>query len=250
MNRISLPDDVLEFLEDIFEECNLAVSRKISKMPNVHETSLDMTFLEQLSNYSVPVRLNSGWTVRLETHYLGGGRHVGPWEIADIGFLVMFRRAGQLVRSKIALLQSKRLYPIEEDFEEDEPLCHPGGFGSLHDSKQIPLAISKPRKFTFKQASRYKALRKGDNQYERIEDFENDSGIPVHYMFYHPLRVPYSQQCPTNHLKEPTTPKHSWLSHSQIRIGQTSTPEFRFPTCAMLWRSAIWASRTIQFNRT
>ncbi len=111
LNQIYLPDDVLAFLENIFEACNLAVSRKISKMPNVHETSLDMTFIEHLSNYSAPVRLGSGWTVRLDTYYLGGGRHFGSWEIADIGFLVMFRQAGQFVRSKVALLQSKRLYP-------------------------------------------------------------------------------------------------------------------------------------------
>ena len=206
MNRIFLPDDVLEFLEKIFKKCNLAVSRKISKMPNVHETSLDMTFIEQLSNYSVPVRLNSGWTVRLETHFLGGGRHFGSWEIADIGFLVMFRRAEQLVRSKVALLQSKRLYPVEEDFDEDELLCRLGGFGSLYESEETHLAASKLRKFTFKQASRYKALRKGDNQYERIEDFENNSGIPVHYMFYHPLRVPYSSNVPRTTARNPRRP--------------------------------------------
>ena len=165
-----------------------------------------MTFIEQLSNYSVPVRLNSGWTVRLETHYLGGGHHVGPWEIADIGFLVMFRRARQLVRSKVALLQSKRLYPIEDDFDEGEPLCRFGGFGSLHEPEETHLAASKPRKFTFKQASRYKALSKGDNQYERIDDFENNNGIPVHYMFYHPLRVPYSCNVPRTTARNPRRP--------------------------------------------
>ena len=206
MNQIYLPDDVLVFLENIFEACNLAVSRKISKMPNVHETSLDMTFIEQLSNYSAPVRLDSGWMIRLDTHYLGGGRHFGSWEIADIGFLVMFRQAGQLVRSKVALLQSKRLYPTEVDFDEDQPLDYIRGFGRLFESEETHLAVSEPRKFRFKQTSEYKALRKGDDQYERIEEYENSTGIPVHYMFYHPLRVPSSYNVPRTTTRNPRGP--------------------------------------------
>lgn len=118
----------------------------------------------------------------------------------------MFQRAGQLVRSKVALLQSKRLYPIEVDFDEDEPLCRPGGFGRLHESEETHLAVSKPRKFVFKQSSRYEALRKGDNQYERIEEFENSKEIPVHYMFYHPLRVPYSSNVPRTTTRNPRGP--------------------------------------------
>jgi hypothetical protein len=73
----------------------------------------------------VPRTLTSGWTVRIATHYLGGGRHYGEWngwerrwEVADIGVLVMFREAGKLRRTKVALLQSKRLYPDEQEFEE------------------------------------------------------------------------------------------------------------------------------------
>lgn len=206
MNQISLPDDVLVFLENIFETCNLAVSRKISKMPNVYETSLDMTFIEQLSHHSTPVRFDSGWTVRLETHFLGGGRHFGSWEIADIGFLVMFRQARQLVQSKVALLQSKRLYPTEVDFDEDHPLNYMRGFGRLYESEETYLAVSEPRKFIFKQASEYKALRKGDDQYERIEKYENSRGIPVHYMFYHPLRVPSSINVPRTTTRNPRGP--------------------------------------------
>ena len=206
LNQIYLPDDVLIFLENIFAACNLAVSRKISKMPNVHETSLDMTFIEHISNYSAPLKLDSGWTIRLDTHYLGGGNHFGLWEIADIGFLVMFRHAGRFVRSKIALLQSKRLYPTEEDFGEDRSLDYLRGFGRLFDSEETHLAVSEPRKFRFKQTSEYKALRKGDDQYERIEQYENSTGIPVHYMFYHPLRVPSSYNVPRTTTRNPRGP--------------------------------------------
>lgn len=206
MNQIYLPKDVLAFLENIFEACNLAVSRKISKMPNVHETSLDMTFIEHLSNYSAPLRLDSGWTIRLDTHYVGSGHHYGSWEIADIGFLVMFRHAERVVRSKVALLQSKRLYPTEMDFDEDQPLDYFVGFGRLYESEETHLAVSEPRRFAFRQSSRYEALRKGDNQYERIEEYENSTGIPVHYMFYHPLRVPSAYNIPRTTTRNPRGP--------------------------------------------
>ena len=206
MDQIHLPDDVLAFLERVFEACNIAVSRKISRMPNVHETSLDLTFIEQLSNHSAPVRLQSGWMVRLETHYLGGGRHFGSWEIADIGFLVKFRRAGRLVRSKVALLQSKRLYPREVDFEEDKAIDYLVGFGRLLESDETYLANAKPRKFRFDELSRYKALPKGDDQYDRIEEFEQRNQVPVFYMLYHPLRVPSSVDVPRTSTRNPRGP--------------------------------------------
>jgi hypothetical protein len=72
-----------------------------------------MCFIAEVSEHSAPVKFSSGWLVRLETHFLGGGRYWGRWEIADIGVLVVFRRAAVVQQTKIALLQSKRLYPVE-----------------------------------------------------------------------------------------------------------------------------------------
>src|ERR1051326_7290859 len=73
-----------------------------------------------------------GAQLLLETHFLGGFPMFRSWEIADIGFLVMFRRAGRLYRSKVALLQSKRLYPAElkriTRYAHDQII----GFGRLH----------------------------------------------------------------------------------------------------------------------
>ena len=159
--KINLPDDVLAYVERIFTQCNLAVSKKVSKMLNVYETNLDQTFIDQISNHAVPVTLGSGWTVRLDTHFLGGGRHFRSWEIADIGFLVMFTKSGKLVRSKVALLQSKRLYPIEVDrCDEDNLHNYVVGFRRLFESDNSYLSVSSPRKFTFNQISRYQALQR------------------------------------------------------------------------------------------
>ena len=89
---IHLPADVIAFLRSVFSDANLRVTRKISRMPSIHETALDLSFIEVLSNYTAPIRLGSGWLVRIDTHYLGGGRHFGSWEVADIGVIVQFRQ--------------------------------------------------------------------------------------------------------------------------------------------------------------
>ena len=60
-----------------------------------------MTFIEHFTQYGAPRRFNSGWTVRIDTHFLGGMRHwERRWEIADIGLLVHYRQNNQLVQSK------------------------------------------------------------------------------------------------------------------------------------------------------
>ena len=117
-----IPDDVRDWVRHVFAACGSRTSRKISRIPTVHETSLDLTFIEHFSQFASAVRLPSEWLIRVDTHHLGGGRHFGQWEIADIGLLVLFRRRGRLIRPKVALLQAKRLYPVEQDFSEDEPV--------------------------------------------------------------------------------------------------------------------------------
>ena len=206
MDAIYLPSDVLDFLTTVFSECNTAVSRKMSRMPTIHETSLDHTFIERLSDHSAPAILGSGWTVKIDTHYLGGGRHFRSWEIADIGILVIYRRAGKLVRSKVALLQCKRLYPIETEFDEDRPAHYRVGFGRLLESEESYFAVTQPRRFVFNQSSEYKALQKGDDQYKHIEEFEKQNRVPVHYMLYHPLRVPLSANIPRTTTRNPRGP--------------------------------------------
>jgi hypothetical protein len=191
-----IPPDVREWIRDAFAGCNQRVAAKMSRIPTVHETSLDLSFVEEISQLAVPVRLPSSWTIRLDTHYLGGMRHWGSWEIADIGFLVLMRRGGKVIRSKIALLQSKRLYPIEQDYEEDTPIDYYRGFGRLWQSDESFLQVTQPREFHFQETSRYKALVVGDDQYRFIGEYEKKHRIPVHYLLYHPLRLPTSQRLP------------------------------------------------------
>jgi hypothetical protein len=196
MNSIAIPPDVRAWLTGVFADCNHHVAAKMSQVPTVHETSLDLSFIEHLSYFVSPVQFPSKWLVRIDTHYLGGGRHWGEWEVADIGVLVIFRQGGHIVRTKVVLLQSKRLYPDEQELSEDEPIDYMIGFGRLMKGDESYLRITAPRTFSFSETSRYKAFRVGDRQFEAIRAYEKQYGIPVHYMLYHPLQLPYAQHVP------------------------------------------------------
>ncbi len=113
---IPIPADVRLWLSGVFAGCNERVAGTMTQVPTIHEVPLDMTFIQHFLSVSAPHRFPSGWTVEISTHYLGGGRHYGEWgdwprrwEIADIGLLVVFRQGGKVLRSKVALLQSKRV---------------------------------------------------------------------------------------------------------------------------------------------
>lgn len=182
-----LPDDVRAWLIDVFGVANHAVASHLTKVPHVYEPSLDTTLISSINPHAHPVTFASDWLVRIDTHFLGGGRHWGRWEIADIGVLIMFRRSGKLLRSKVALLQSKKLYPNEKVTKNSPDYI---GFGRLHESDTVFAAAVAPRTFIFKDNSRYKALQINDEQYQAIIDYENLSDIPVFYLLYNPLRVP------------------------------------------------------------
>src|SRR5437588_9814624 len=118
MQRV--PEDVTEWIRTVFRGCNERITEKLSNNPNLPEESLDLTWIEHLSQYASPVTLGSSWTIKIETHYLGGLRHFRNWEIADLGVLMFFRRAGALERSKVALLQSKGLYTSHNTVQEED----------------------------------------------------------------------------------------------------------------------------------
>jgi hypothetical protein len=168
----------------------------MSRIPTAHETWLDLTMIEALSEFAVPVKLPSEWLVRIDTHYLGGGRHLGQWEVADIGILVMFRRQGHLERTKVALLQSKRLYPVEQGFSEDEAVDYRIGFGRLLLDLPEHLAAVADRELSFTAESEYKALDSHETQYKVIKGYEEKYGVPVYYLFYNPWMIPWSVVVP------------------------------------------------------
>jgi hypothetical protein len=192
---IALPSDVTDYIFEIFCAVDDSVARRIERQPNVHEESLDMTFVDTVSLNSGPHRTTSNTVVDIDIHWVGGGWHYERWEVADIGFIVTFRRLGELLRTKIVLLQSKRLYPRESEFVEAHGLARPGGFGYLAPVNR-PGDVREPRLFRFDKDCRYRALQVGDKQWGTIANYESEFGIPVHYLLYHPGDLPCSVQVP------------------------------------------------------
>ncbi|MFY9940338.1 MAG: hypothetical protein WAK33_25880 [Silvibacterium sp.] len=114
--------------------------------------------------------------------------HFSRWEIADIGVLVVFRRAGAVLRTKIGLLQSKRLYPDEQTVEaEAHPMDYYIGFGRFMHSDSEFRSAARERTFSFSLSSVYRALGYQSDQYNRVLEYQQQEGIPVHYMLYNHL---------------------------------------------------------------
>jgi hypothetical protein len=191
-----LPQEVLDYVRGVFAKCKRRAASKMSRMPTTHETALDFSLIEGISALGAPQQLSGRWVIRLDAHYLGGGRHFGEWEIGDIGLIVVIREHGTVRLRKVAILQSKRLYPNEQAFEEDTPLDYAIGFARLMPDDVTALAAEEQRLFTFTTDSRYRALSVADNQYQVIEEYEEQHQIPVHYLLHHPLEIPWEQTIP------------------------------------------------------
>lgn len=192
----AIPADVLAFLRDIFGDCNARVTRKLSMAPNIQEESLDHTWIESLSHRSSPTTLVSDWTVRIESHYLGGLRHFRSWEIADIGVLVFIRFPDGTQLNKVALLQSKRLYPTNAPVREETAGDYVTGIARLADPESQHLSITLARDYCFADASRYQALNIESNQAGAIRSYQQMPGFRVYYQLYNPWRVPFEQRIP------------------------------------------------------
>lgn len=198
-----LPSDVHQWLRSVFRSCNERISSKLNDCPTTHESSLDLTFVEHFSRFQAPVVLPSGWKLRFETHFLGGGHHFGTWEIADIGLLLMLRQSGRTKLNKVALLQSKRLYPDEQEFDETTMHDYCIGFRRLFEQDDEWCDVSRAQVFSIQNSSRYKALHVRDDQYKAIEAYEKKFKIPVYYLLYHPWQLPWTVAFPL-HAGRPT----------------------------------------------
>lgn len=196
MADLAIPEDVRTWLRLTFEECNQRIAEKLSNNPNLPEESLDLTWIEHLSRHSSPLILPSAWAVKIETHYLGGLRHYYDWEIADIGVLLFVRRGGRVEKSKVALLQSKRLYPTNNRVDEEGLIDYKIGFARIADQEDLARSISVEAEFEFNSECRYGALVAGSRQVKAIDEYQRENDLPVYYQFYNPWAVPFIQRIP------------------------------------------------------
>lgn len=207
---IYLPPDVIAWIKTIFERCNASVTHQLSLVPFSHEPALDQLLISEIQKAATPVVLPSDWTVLIDTHFLGGRALFRNWEVADIGILVIFRDRGRIVRSKVALLQSKRLYAREQKSADNLLPEYRLGFGRLIGSDEEYEKFIKTRIFHFDDQSAYHAMKKEDNQWKAIEGYQSTRKIPVYYLFYNPVVLPWT-------LALPAEPRN--LKAGEIKVG-------------------------------
>ena len=194
---LQIPPEAVEAVRAIFAEANDAATRTLSRSPNVHEPALDMAIISQLQEHSAPLRLGQDLTVLIDTHFLGNRAMYDTWEVADIGILIIFRVRGRFIRTKVGLLQSKRLYPKKEVIAAPPShLAYQRGFARLYAEQEDYEASVKARSFDFDDTCRYVALHKGDQQEDAIRNYEDKEGMPVHYLLYNPQCLPWKVEVP------------------------------------------------------
>ena len=196
MSFANITDVVIEHVRRVFADANDRVSRKMSDHPSMHEESLDHTLIDELTDAPAAFFAAEGAAVCIESHWLGGRRMYGRWEIADIAIMILLRRNGGLVQRKVALLQTKRLYTDEIAVEPREIDDFIIGIGRLGDRVDPEFPLNRQRTFAFDNGSEYGAMSAGSEQVERIEAYVRERHIPVFYVFYNPRRLPYRGQYP------------------------------------------------------
>ncbi len=187
----------------VFRGCNIRISEKLTNNPNLPEESLDLTWIEHFSRFASPVTLSSSWVVKVETHYLGGLRHFNGWEVADIGVLLFIRRGGRIQRSKVALLQSKRLYPTTNQVQEELQIDYRTGFARLADPEDLRASIAVQAEFRFDEDCRFGALAAQSDQMKTIIDYERENHLSIYYQLYSPWTVPAVQRIPLSDFTQP-----------------------------------------------
>jgi len=199
---MAIPKEIVDWFRGVFADANRRLAEKMLNAPATPEPTFDLTLIEHLTNYAAPRKFKSEWAIRIDTHYLGGLRHFRSWEVADIGVFVFFSKKGKLVRRKVALLQSKRLFPRTGDVDHLEEYDYRVGMARIAARDSDLASIMAQRKFLFTKASKYQSLRKASAQVSAIEGHMEAYGIPVHYLFYNPPQLETTVLLPlTQYLK-------------------------------------------------
>lgn len=186
---MAIPKEIVGWFHGIFADVNRRLCEKMCNVPGTPETNFDLAFIEHLTNYAAPRKFKSDWVIRIDTHYLGALRHLYNWEVADIGVFVFFTKNRKLVRQKVALLQSKRLFPLNGDVEHLEEYDYRVGMARIAAKGTNLASMMAERVYEFTEACRYKSLVKVSKQVDAIKAHVKQYSIPVHYLFYN--RPPY-----------------------------------------------------------
>jgi hypothetical protein len=198
-----IPNEVFDFIRTHLANCNNQLSHSLSMFPGIREESLDNNFIAYFSKSPGPFRINPNWNIRFEAHFIGGGRHYYTWEVADIGLMVIFRQKGKIIRSKMAFLQSKKLYASNINVIERDP-HNRMGMGRLLETEHEHAELVTLKTILFDEKSKYKAFKKDSEQQHAMSSFQDRFGISMYYLFYNPLIIPHTIISPLEHEIEMT----------------------------------------------
>jgi hypothetical protein len=191
-----IPKDAISYFRGAFAEANRIATERIVNVPNIRETSLDDALVDALIPFSPPKRLQSGAVVQMDVHNIGGLRRIYRWETADIAVLVFIYSGKRMIAQKIGMLQTKRLFPKNNDVLDEDPEGFRYGMNAfLNRDARSPLAVLN-RKFAFDRSCVYGSLNAESDQVTAINDLNKRFGESVYYMFYNPSDVPVNVQYP------------------------------------------------------
>src|SRR6266576_3212083 len=169
--------------------------------PNLLEDGYDIRAIQELLGHK-----DVATAMIYDAHFIGGGRHYRTWEVADIGLMVMFRRNGKIIRSKLTFLQSKKLFASSLQLRSYDPY-HRHVMGRLLVTDEEHIELVKPRLLKYSEASKYKAFKIGSEQEEAMSEFSTRHNVPLHYLLYNPCLIPWQIQTPVEGLPEITENK-------------------------------------------
>lgn len=204
-----IPADVVTWFRTAFADANRRICERLVNLPNIRETSLDDGLIEALIPDTAPTLLPSGAIVRMDVHNIGGLRRLGRphwdfpfprrWETADIAVLVFVYRRETLIAKKIGLLQSKRLFPDNNDVDDDDEVSFLYGMNAFlrRDNTQAIGALH--RQFSFSEDCIYGAIHSGSHQVASIDELNRSFGKAVYYLLYNPHTLPISITYPLRH---------------------------------------------------
>jgi hypothetical protein len=245
-----IPEDVVTWFRGIFSNANRSVCERLVNLPNVRETSLDDGLIEALIPETAPRLLPSGAIVRMDTHNIGGLRRIGRphwdfpfgrrWETADIAVLVFIYRREALIAKKIGLLQSKRLYPDNNDVDDEDEVGFLYGMNAFIRRESVQAVAALHRNFSFGKDCVYGAIHSGSGQINSINDLNRDFGKTVYYLLYNPHELPFSINYPLRERIRVDQPVVGCrvLEADDVHQSLTGLNEGEAPTFEMLKRAS------------
>jgi hypothetical protein len=157
-----------------------------------------------------------------------------------------------MIAQRIGMLQTKRLFPKNNDVLDDDPEGFRYGMNAfLNRDSRSPLAVL-TRDFVFDDTCTYGSLNAGSDQIETINRLNSQFGEAVFYMFYNSSAVPITIHYPLRSKRQIKSPKlgcRVFLS-KEVHTVLNTLQKGRSPTLKMIadggassnWRLEQWVA--------